>query len=354
MHAYMTPPAGSSLPVQDAHGRWLNSLRISVTDRCNLRCRYCMPEENYVWLPRESILHFEEIARLVQVAATLGVAKVRITGGEPLLRHDLPTLVGQLKGTRRIRDLAMTTNGVMLARHAAALKGAGLDRLTVSLDTLRPDRFKRFAGRTRLTDVLEGLEAARAAGFRRTKVNAVIVRGFNDDELVDLLEFGRERGVEVRFIEYMDVGGATQWSQAEVVPRAEILERLGAHYGPPSLMPDPSDGRAPAERFALPNAATFGIIASTTRPFCGMCGRARVTADGMWFMCLYADQGIDVRAMLRGGASDDEIAATLEAAWLARTERGAEDRLATADRGPLHQVDRLRQDPHREMHTRGG
>ncbi|MDH3290678.1 MAG: GTP 3',8-cyclase MoaA [Gemmatimonadota bacterium] len=350
----MTPSAGTPLPVQDAHGRWLNSLRISVTDRCNLRCRYCMPEEDYVWLPRGSILHFEEIARLVQVFTTLGVTKVRLTGGEPLLRHDLPTLVTQLKANHRIRDLAITTNGVMLARHAAALKAAGLDRVTVSLDTLQPDRFKRFSGRARFTDVIEGIEAVRAAGFRRTKVNAVIVRGFNEDELVDLLEFGRERRLEVRFIEYMDVGGATQWSPADVVPRAEILERLDAHYGGTTPLPDPSDGRAPAERFALPNATTFGIIASTTRPFCGMCGRARLTADGMWFMCLYADRGVDLRDLLRSGASDDEIAAKLGAAWQKRTDRGAEDRLTSADRGPLYQLDRLRQDPHREMHTRGG
>lgn len=354
MHAYMTPPAGTTLPVQDAHGRWLNSLRISVTDRCNLRCRYCMPEESYVWLPRESILHFEEIDRLVRVFATLGVDKVRITGGEPLLRHDLPTLIGLLKGHRRVRDLAMTTNGVMLGQHAEALKAAGLSRVTVSLDTLRPERFERFAGRARLEDVLEGIDAARAAGFRRTKVNAVIVRGFNDDELMDLLEFGREHRLEIRFIEYMDVGGATRWTPAEVVPRAEILERLEAQYGRPTLLPDPADSRAPAERFALPDATTFGIIASTTRPFCGMCGRARLTADGVWFMCLYADQGTDLRALLRGGASDDQIAAAVEAAWRTRTDRGAEQRLSSADRGPLHQVERLRQDPHREMHTRGG
>ncbi len=313
-----------------------------------------MPEENYVWLPRESILHFEEIDRLVRVFATLGVTKVRITGGEPLLRHDLPTLVGQLKANRRVRDLAMTTNGVMLAQYAEALKAAGLDRVTVSLDTLRPDRFERFAGRGRLQDVLDGIEAVRAAGFRHTKVNAVIVRGFNEDELVDLLAFGRDRRLEIRFIEYMDVGGATRWTPAEVVPRAEILERLEAHYGRPSLLPDPSDGRAPAERFALPDATTFGIIASTTRPFCGMCGRARLTADGVWFMCLYADQGTDLRALVRGGATDEQIAVALEAAWRTRTDRGAEERLASLDRGPLYQVERLRQDPHREMHTRGG
>jgi GTP 3',8-cyclase len=340
--------------IHDRLARPLGSLRVSVTDRCNLRCRYCMPEESYVWLPRSSLLTFEEITRLVRIFANLGAAKVRLTGGEPLLRHELPALVRMLSGAVGIRDLALTTNGVLLARLAADLRQAGLGRITVSLDTLRPERMEAFARSGRHADVLAGIAAARAAGFAPLKLNTVAVRGFNDDELVELLAFARSHGAELRFIEYMDVGGATRWSRDQVVSRAEILERLTASYG--EITPQPSDDQptAPAERFRLKDGTTFGIIASVTAPFCRSCDRSRLTADGTWLLCLYAERGVDLREPLRAGASDDEIARLVQATWEGRTDRGAEQRLALREREALYPVAALRADPHREMHTRGG
>src|SRR4029077_18892867 len=277
----------------DALQRPLGSLRVSVTDRCNLRCRYCMPEDDYVWLPRESILTFEEIARLIGVFAGLGVQKIRLTGGEPLLRHDLPDLVGMIARDTRITDLAMTTNGLLLAKHAAALKAAGLSRVTVSLDTLRPERMRTFAKSPHHADVLAGIEAARLAGFEKIKLNTVVIRGFNDDELIDLIDFARSHDAEVRFIEYMDVGGATRWSMDQVVSQREMLETLGRRHG--AIRPFADDSRAPAERFGLPDGTTFGIIASTAAPFCRSCDRSRITADGTWLLCLYAERGVDLR-----------------------------------------------------------
>ena len=338
--------------IRDTLSRPLASLRLSVTDRCNLRCRYCMPEDDYVWLPRAAILTFEELERLVRIFAGLGVHKVRLTGGEPLLRHDLPTLVRLIAGHPEVTDLAMTTNGLLLAKHAADLRAAGLRRVTVSLDTLRPERMLAFAKSARHADVLEGIAAARAAGFATLKLNTVVIRGFNDDELADLIEFARSRDAEVRFIEYMDVGGATRWTMDQVVSQREILEVLGRRYGP--IEPLSDDARAPAERFRLPDGATFGIIASTTAPFCRTCDRSRLTADGTWLLCLYAAQGVDLREPLRGGATDDELATLIRDAWRGRVDRGAEQRLAVADRGALYPSASLRADPHREMHTRGG
>jgi GTP 3',8-cyclase len=332
--------------------RPLGSLRLSVTDRCNLRCRYCMPHEEYVWLPRTSILSFEELARLTRLFTALGVTKVRLTGGEPLLRHDLPTLVALLRQDERISDLAMTTNGLLLARHAADLRQAGLERVTVSLDTLIPARMADFARSSRHEDVLAGIAAAQVAGFTGLKLNTVVVRGYNDDELGSLLEFGRAQGAEVRFIEYMDVGGATEWSPGRVVSQREILATLTKRFG--AIEPVVGRSHAPAERFRLSDGTTFGIIASTTAPFCRACDRSRITADGTWFLCLYAAHGVDLRELLRGGASDAEITAVIAAAWGARTDRGAEERLTVADRGALYQLEGLRADPHREMHTRGG
>ena len=338
--------------IADRLNRPLGSLRVSVTDRCNLRCRYCMPEQDYVWLPRQSILTFEEIARLVGIFTSLGVDKLRLTGGEPLLRHDLPTLTAMLASNPRVRDLAMTTNGVLLAKHAMSLKQAGLGRVTVSLDTLRPDRMRELARTDRHADVVEGIAAARAAGFL-LKLNTVVIRGMNEDELVDLIEFARAHDAEVRFIEYMDVGGATGWSAEQVVSQREMLEVVSARYGAitPVTAYDPS---APAERFRLPDGGTFGIVASTTAPFCRSCDRSRLTADGTWFLCLYAERGTDLREPLRNGASDGELADLIAATWRGRTDRGAEERLGIVNRTPLYPVEGLRADPHREMHTRGG
>jgi cyclic pyranopterin phosphate synthase len=340
--------------VRDTLQRPLGSLRISVTDRCNLRCRYCMPEQEYVWLPKESILTFEEITRLARVFVSLGATKLRLTGGEPLLRHDLPSLTTMLAGLPGLRDLAMTTNGLLLARQAEALRRAGLKRVTVSLDTLRPERMRELARSERHADVVAGIVAARAAGFAPMKLNTVVIRGVNDDELADLIEFARAHGAEARFIEYMDVGGATGWSAEQVVSQREMLERLGADYGPIAPVSSASDPSAPAERFRLPDGTTFGIIASTTAPFCRSCDRSRLTADGVWFLCLYAERGIDLREPLRAGASDDKLRGIITNAWEGRTDRGAEERLAVANRGALYQIDALRADPRREMHTRGG
>jgi cyclic pyranopterin phosphate synthase len=324
-----------------------------VTDRCNLRCRYCMPEAEYVWLPRASILSFEEIARLCGVFAGLGVRRIRLTGGEPLLRNGLATLVRLIGQDSRIEDLALTTNGLLLARQAKALREAGLRRVTVSLDTLRPERMQAFARSAHHDEVIAGIRAAREAGFAPLKLNSVVLRGFNDDELVDLIAFGRDVGAEVRFIEYMDVGGATRWTPEQVVPQREILERLTARFGPIAPVPG-GDARAPAERFRLRDGTVFGVIASTTKPFCGACDRSRLTADGHWFTCLYAVGGLDLRGPLRGGANDAELAERVRRVWTGRRDRGAEERLGLSERQPLVPRSGLRADPHLEMHTRGG
>jgi GTP 3',8-cyclase len=341
--------------VQDVYGRPLRNLRLSVTDRCNLRCAYCMPEEEYVWLPREQLLHFEEIDRLVDVFIDLGVDKVRLTGGEPLLRRDLPDLVRLLAAKPGLRDLAMTTNGVLLRAQAAALRAAGLHRVTVSLDTLRPERFLPLTRRPPEVhaQVLDGIAALLPAGFRDTKIDTVVMRGVNDDELVDLIEFGKRVPAEVRFIEYMDVGGATRWSMDQVVSRAQVLDTLGRRYGTVEPVIEPGS-TAPAERFRLPDHTVFGIIASTTAPFCRACDRSRLTADGQWYRCLYAVDGTDLRGPLRAGGTRHELAALIARGWSERTDRGAEERLGARDRGPLMQIGALKRDPHLEMHTRGG
>lgn len=337
---------------RDRLGRSLGSLRLSVTDRCNMRCRYCMPEEEYVWLPRSSLLSFEELARVAAVFTRLGVTKVRLTGGEPLLRHDLAALVRLLRQNPAIQDLALTTNGILLEAQAGPLREAGLDRVSVSLDTLRPDRLAAFARSAQHDRILAGIAALARAGFTGTRINSVVVRGYNDDELGDLIEFGRDRNCEIRFIEYMDVGGATRWRASDVVSREEILAALTARYG--SITPVGGRGSAPAEQFRLPDGTVFGIIASTTQPFCRDCDRSRVTADGTWFTCLYGAQGIDLRTLLRAGAGDAELEGLVASTWSSRTDRGAELRAAGGSRDVLYQVESLRQDPRREMHTRGG
>jgi cyclic pyranopterin phosphate synthase len=336
----------------DTLGRPLANLRISVTDRCNLRCSYCMPEEEYTWLSRDRILRFEETSVLVDVFASLGVERIRLTGGEPLLRRDLDELVAMLAAKPAIRDLALTTNGILLAQQAASLKRAGLHRLTVSLDTLRPDRFQEMTRRDSHADVLRGIEAAAHERFASLKIDSVILRGRNDDELSALIEHGKRFDAEVRFIEYMDVGGATRWSMEQVVSREEILTALAKTYGP--ITPVLEETSAPAERFLLPDGTVFGVISSTTAPFCRSCDRSRLTADGMWFTCLYARRGTDLTSPLRNGASAEEIAALITGTWRTRSDRGAEERLAHSPREPLLPTSELRGDPHLEMHTRGG
>ncbi len=340
------------MPVLDTLGRPLGNLRISVTDRCNLRCHYCMPEDEYVWLPRADMLTFEEIGQLGELFAETGLDRIRLTGGEPLLRRNLPELVRLLADKSWLRDLSLTTNGVLLADHAADLKRAGLHRITVSLDTLRGDRFRKLARIDALPDVLAGIEAVRTVGWTGLKIDTVLTRGDNDDEIVDLLEYGRGVNAEVRFIEYMDVGGATNWRPDAVVSRREILERLTAHYGPVTGIDENSS--APAARFRLPDGLTFGIISSTTQPFCRTCDRARLTADGVLLLCLYAQHGTDLRRPLRAGASRETMLNLIEAVWKGRADRGAEERIGVRQRGAYIPVSVLKKDAHLEMHTRGG
>jgi cyclic pyranopterin phosphate synthase len=338
--------------LSDVLGRPLRNLRLSVTDRCNLRCEYCMPEDDYQWLPREDVLHFEEISSLVDVFIAQGVDRVRITGGEPLLRRDLPTLMRMVSAKTGLNDLALTTNGILLADQIDALAAAGLRRITVSLDTLHADRFKALTRSDELARVHEGMQAASRVFPSRFKIDTVVIKGVNDDELADLIEYGRSVGAEVRFIEYMDVGGATKWLPDRVFSRQDILTRLSEHYG--TITPLVEDSSAPADRYQLKDGAIFGIISSTTQPFCSSCDRSRLTADGMWYLCLYATTGVDLRAALRGGGSPDQIASMIRGGWTARDDRGAEQRLAMGDRRAFVPMNSLKKDPHLEMHTRGG
>ena len=341
--------------VIDSYGRPLGALRISVTDRCNLRCQYCMPEENYTWLPRETLLTFEEISTLTEVFTQLGVDKIRLTGGEPLLRKNLPALIRMLRQVSGVKDIALTTNGVLLAEQAQSLFDAGLHRVTVSLDTLKPERFRALTKRDTLAQVFEGIDSVGRVGFTGLKLDTVAMRGYNDDELVNLIEYGKQINAEVRFIEYMDVGGATDWSSDKVLSRASILETLRQHYG--AIDPIMEESSAPAQRFLLPDGRSFGIIASTTKPFCSTCDRSRLTADGMWYLCLYAKTGMDLRQLLRNGESVEMMKSYISAGWQARRDRGAEERKEleqVSTRGRFIEVERLRQDPHLEMHARGG
>jgi cyclic pyranopterin phosphate synthase len=310
-----------------------------------------MPEEDYLWLPREDILQFEEIDRLVDHFLHLGVDKVRLTGGEPLLRRDLPSLVERLAQKPAIRDLAMTTNAVLLAPNVRDLKTAGLHRLTISLDTLQRDRFIKLARFDELPRVMAGIDSA-VDVFPGFKIDSVVIRGVNDDEIVPLLEFARARGAELRFIEYMDVGGATTWSMSQVVSRQDMLKTIEAHFG--HIEPIQEASSAPADRYRLPDGTVFGIIASTTEPFCRSCDRSRLTADGLWYLCLYAARGVDLRGPLRGGVSDEALRDLITSVWHARTDRGAEARLSLRERSPLIPLTALKRDPHLEMHTRGG
>ena len=349
---YAISPSTTVYPLEDLRGRPMTSLRVSVTDRCNLRCQYCMPEKDYLWLPREELLTFEEIKCLVGIFTDLGVRDVHLTGGEPLLRRNLSRLIQILARNSQIQDLALTTNGIFLAEQAQALRDAGLHRITVSLDTLLPRRFRDLTQRDALARVLEGIDAARKVCFANIKLDTVVVKGVNDEELGDLLEFSRQRGIEARFIEYMDVGGATQWSMNQVISRSEIIEILSRRYG--RIEPAIPRGCAPAEQFLLPDGTIFGIVASTTTPFCQQCDRSRLTSDGMWFLCLYALRGLDLRRMLRRGASPEEMQLEIVDGWQSRADHGAEERAVLRLRAALVGIEQLRGDPHLEMHTRGG
>ena len=352
MNAMPTPPVGSDL--LDTFDRPLRSLRVSVTDRCNLRCRYCMPEDEYAWLPRETLLSFEEINRLVEIFAECGVDKVRLTGGEPLLRRDLSTLIRLLRQQTLIHDIALTTNGILLDEQAESLYDAGLHRITVSLDTLKPDRFQALTKRDSFDRVLSGIAQVNTVGLTGLKIDTVVIKGFNDDELVELIEYGKSVRGEVRFIEYMDVGGANDWGMEKVFSQAEILQRLLQVYGP--IEPIREKSSAPAQRFRLSDGTIFGIIPSTTMPFCVTCDRSRLTADGLWYLCLYAKHGLDLRELLRM-KDEATIRTRIRSRWQSRIDRGAEERKAleaSSGRGQFIQIKELRQDPHLEMHARGG
>ena len=305
----------------DPFGRTVRDLRISVTDRCNFRCTYCMPEEGMQWLPREDILTFEEIERLARVCVDrFGVDGIRLTGGEPTVRAHLPVLVEKLSHLRvnpradspfagRKPDLSVTTNGATLRLLARELRQAGLDRINISLDTLDPDRFLQMTRRRELHRVLDGIAAAQEAGFDPVKVNAVVERGVNDDEIVALAEFGRDHGVQVRFIEFMPLDATGHWSSTSVVGQDEIVAAIAAVH---PLEPVPARGSAPADRWRyLDGRGEVGVIPTVTKPFCGDCDRVRITAEGQFRTCLFATREFDLRALLRGGASDDELAAEI-------------------------------------------
>ncbi|HVL83427.1 MAG TPA: GTP 3',8-cyclase MoaA [Pseudonocardia sp.] len=292
----------------DRFRRVATDLRISLTDRCNLRCTYCMPAEGLDWMPRAEQLTDDELVRLIGVAVRdLGVHELRFTGGEPLLRKGLERLIAASAALTPRPDISLTTNGIGLARRAEALAAAGVNRLNVSMDTLRPERFATITRRDRLSDVLDGLAAARAAGMDPIKINTVLLRGVNDDEACDLLRFAVAEGYELRFIEQMPLDAQHGWERSEMVVAGEIMERLRAEF---VLTPDPAErGGAPAERWLVDGGpAVVGVIASVTRPFCGACDRTRLTADGQVRSCLFARTETDLRGLLRGGASDLEIA----------------------------------------------
>ncbi len=322
-------------PSADQFGRPLHDLRISVTDRCNFRCPYCMPAElygeNYQFLPKAEILSFEEIERLARLFVDLGVEKLRITGGEPLLRHELPRLIERLAAIPGLRDLALTTNGYLLAEQAAALRDAGLRRVTVSLDSLDPAVFARMCGRAYGPErVLEGIETADRIGLRPIKINCVVQRGVNDHTIVDLARAFRGSGHIVRFIEYMDVGTLNGWDLSQVVSAAEIVARLAAEF--PIEPVDPNYPGEVANRYRYRDGAgEIGIIASVSEPFCGGCTRARLTIEGKLVTCLFASDGTDLRAPLRAGASDDKLRRLIDAVWLRRTDRYSEERAALAE-----------------------
>ena len=301
-------------PLIDTFDRIHDNLRISVTDRCNIRCFYCMPEDGVKYMPREEILSFEEIERFARIAVSLGVTKLRVTGGEPLVRKDLPVLIRKLASIPGVKDLALTTNGVLLARHAEALYEAGLRRLNVHLDTLDRERFQRITRRDDLDQVLEGLETAQRLGFGPIKINAVAVKNLLEPDLVPLAQYGRERGIEVRFIEFMPLDAQGLWARDSVLTADEIIQTLSREIAPLIEIPD-RDPRAPATEYRFADGiGSVGFIASVSRPFCLNCNRIRLTSDGKLRYCLFAIEETDIKTLLRNGAPDEEIAATIRAA----------------------------------------
>jgi cyclic pyranopterin phosphate synthase len=324
----------------DRFGRVHNNLRISVTDRCNIRCVYCMPE-SVRFLPRAELLTFEEIERFVRIVVPLGIDKIRLTGGEPLVRRDLPRLVERLSSIEGIRDVGLTTNGLLLAPLASALRQAGLKRINVSLDTMDPATFEALTRRPGFDQVIEGILAAREAGFNPVKINAVAIKGVTEKDVVPLARFCREHGLELRFIEYMPLDAGDQWERGKVLFAAEILEQLAAEFGPLAESPD-NDPRAPAVDYDYGDGGgRVGLIASVSRPFCASCNRVRLTAEGKLRNCLFALDETDIRVMLREGRPDAEIARAV--------------RESVAGKWEGHEINTARfVKPERLMHSIGG
>ena len=320
--------------ITDTMDRPLRDLRISVTDRCNFRCTYCMPAEiygdRYEFLPRADLLTFEEIARLVRVMVRQGAVKVRLTGGEPLVRNDVERLVGMIAQIDGVDDLTMTTNAYLLADKARALKDAGLRRISVSLDTLDDDIFRRMNGRDFGTRrVLEGMEAAQRVGLSPIKVNSVVQRGVNDHTLVDLARFCKERGYVLRFIEYMDVGNLNGWRLDHVVPADEIVAMIGAEM---PLEPVESGYRGEvALRYRYRDGGEMGVIASVTKPFCGDCTRMRLSPEGSIYTCLFSNVGTDLRGPIRSGATDGDLQSIIRGVWSVRSDRYSEERASMTE-----------------------
>jgi cyclic pyranopterin phosphate synthase len=331
--------------IRDTCQRPLHDLRISVIDACNFRCPYCMPEANFPtnfrFLPKRQWLTFEELVRIARLSTELGVRKVRITGGEPLLRRQLPEFVRDLVALAGIEDVALTTNGYYLARDAAGLREAGLHRLNISLDAIDDEVCGKMNGRGVTAErVLDGIAAAQAVGFDRIKVNAVIRRGTNDDQVIKLATYAREQGVTLRFIEFMDVGNMNAWERAEVVPSAELVQVLDDQFGVAPL--EPNYRGEVATRYGYRDGrGEVGFISSVTQPFCGDCHRARLTSNGKLYTCLFATNGVDLKEPLREGSSDDELLAILRGTWAARTDRYSEERAAgtaSSEKVEMHHV----------------
>ena len=343
------PHALVDMPPTDQMSRPLHDLRISVIDRCNFRCSYCMPEDKYkddhVFLKKDQRLRFEEIERIARIFAQLGVRKLRLTGGEPLLRRDLPTLIAMLTKIETIDDIALTTNGVLLPRFAKSLRDAGLQRLTVSLDSMNPQIFRQLCGgKGEVDEVLAGIAAAESAGFERIKINCVVMRGVNDDHVLDLVEHFRGTGHIPRFIEYMDVGTINGWKKDLVVPSSELIARIAQRWALEPLTPN-YRGEV-AQRYKLVDGSgEIGFISSVSQPFCGDCTRGRLSADGKLYTCLFAESGRDIRTAMRDGASDAELVTLISGYWRARKDRYSEVRAEIPANGKHEKV---------EMFTIGG
>jgi GTP 3',8-cyclase len=310
----------------DALKRPIKDLRISVTDRCNFRCSYCMPLDEYEWINKKEILTFEEISRLATLFVGLGVEKIRLTGGEPLVRQNLDKLVAKLSSIDGLKDLCLTTNGALLAEKVAALKASGLKRVNISIDSLSPEKFRQMTKRGDLSKVLEGIFAAKQHGLHPIKLNAVIERGLNEDDILSLVEFSRDNGFVLRFIEYMDVGNSNDWTSGKLVSKREIIEKIHSRY--PLKEVGRAGGNAPSVDYEfIDGRGDVGVIASVTEPFCSSCTRVRLTADGKIVTCLFSGIGHDVKALIRGGASDEEISQFIVSIWEKRVDRYSAERL---------------------------